>query len=197
MTTVDSEIILAGKRVGLRRKRLSDAPADYAWRRDPVLARYDAASPIKLSYKEFLSTYTEELLHPKAFRRTYAVDDRSGIHIGNVMYYNIDQQRRETELGITIGNPAYWGRGFGSEAVDLLIDHVFTETSLTRVYLHTLDWNVRAQRAFESAGFTDCGRVRRADHVFHVMEVRRERRWDRDYPRRAMSVQRKRAIPRG
>ena len=185
MTTLDADVIVQGKRVQLRRKRLSDAPNDYAWRRDPVLARYDAARPTNLTYEEFLATYTQELLHPQPFRRTLAAEDHNGLHIGNVMYYNIDQQRREAELGITIGNPVYWGRGYGSEAVALLVDHVFTETAITRLYLHTLDWNVRAQRAFESAGFKDCGRARRAEYRFHVMEARREWFWERDYARRA------------
>ncbi len=189
MTTLDASVIATGRRVHLRAKRLSDAPNDYAWRRDPVLARYDAARPTSLTYEEFLATYTEELLHPQPFRRTFAIIDHSDVHIGNVMYYNIDLGRREAELGITIGNPAYWGRGYGSEAVGLLVDYVFTRSSLTRLYLHTLDWNVRAQRAFESAGFKDQGRARRAEHRFHIMEVRREWLWDRDYARRA--------VPRG
>jgi RimJ/RimL family protein N-acetyltransferase len=38
------------------------------------------------------------------------------------------------------------------------------------VYLKTLDWNVRAQRAFEKAGFQACGRSRRGGNVFVVME---------------------------
>ena len=55
-----------------------------------------------------------------------------------------------------------------------------------RVYLHTLDWNVRAQKAFAAVGFRDCGRLRRGDNRFHVMEVRREWLWQRDYQRRSM-----------
>lgn len=190
MTTSESRetksgVIARGRLVCLRHKRLSDAPNDYAWRRDPVLARYDATRPTPLTYEEFLATYTEELLHPQPYRHTFAVENPRAIHIGNVMYYNVDLPRREAELGITIGNPAYWGRGYGSEAVGLLVDHVFTETAFTRVYLHTLDWNVRAKRAFESVGFRRCGSRRRAEHRFHIMEIRREWRWDRDYPRRA------------
>jgi RimJ/RimL family protein N-acetyltransferase len=38
------------------------------------------------------------------------------------------------------------------------------------VYLKTLDWNVRAQRAFERAGFRMCGRLRRGMNTFVVME---------------------------
>ena len=194
MTTHQSEVreqaphereLARGSRVVLRSKRLSDAPQDYAWRRDHDLARYDASPPLCGSYPEFLAAYTEELLHPPTYRRVVAVDDLRGHHIGNEMYYNIDLARREAEVGITIGEPAYWGRGYGSEAVELLIDYVFTNTSLTRLYLHTLDWNLRAQRSFARAGFRDCGRARRSGHFFHVMEVRREWRWREDYAVRA------------
>ncbi|MEE9278161.1 MAG: GNAT family N-acetyltransferase [Dehalococcoidia bacterium] len=186
MTAIDNDVIVEGQRVRLRRKRLSDAPNDYAWRRDADLARYDATRPTSLSYDDFLANYTGELLHPQPFRCTFALEDRLGHHIGNVMYYNIDLRRRETELGITIGNAAYWGCGFGTEAVTLLVDYVFTETSLTRIYLHTLDWNARAQRTFVNVGFRDCGRTQRGEHRFRVMELRREWLWQRDYSRRSL-----------
>ena len=185
MTATRDDLIVTGAKVCLRRKRLSDAARDYAWRRDTDLARYDAARPIRQSYEEFLATYQDELVYPHPFRRTFAVEDAHANHIGNVMYYNIDLGRREAELGITIGNPAYWGEGYGSETVTLLVDYVFTNTPLTRIYLHTLDWNVRAQRAFARCGFRECGRVRRGEHQFRHMEVRREWLWARDYQRRA------------
>ena len=167
-----------GTRVVLRGKRLSDAPQDYAWRSDPNLARYDASPPLRGTQAEYVASYTEELLHPPACRRVIAVDDLQERHIGNVMYYNIDLARREAEVGITIGEPAYWGRGYGSEAVRLLVDYIFATTSLTRLYLHTLDWNLRAQRSFARAGFRDCGRAYRSGYIFHVMEARRE--WRRE-----------------
>ncbi len=187
MTTAQDSTVARGSQVVLRQKRLADAPHDYAWRSDPGLVRYDAASPIRMPYAEFLVTYTAELMRPPVARRVVAIDDLHGRHIGNAMYYNIDFGRREAEVGITIGEPAYWGRGYGAEAVGLLVDHIFTETSLTRLYLHTLDWNLRAQRSFARAGFRDCGRARRDGHRFHVMEVRREWRWQRDYARRAVT----------
>ncbi len=187
MTTAQDSTVARGSQVVLRQKRLADAPHDYAWRSDLGLVRYDAASPIRMPYAEFLVTYTAELMRPPVARRVVAIDDLHGRHIGNAMYYNIDFGRREAEVGITIGEPAYWGRGYGAEAVGLLVDHIFTETSLTRLYLHTLDWNLRAQRSFARAGFRDCGRARRGGHRFHVMEVRREWRWQRDYARRAVT----------
>lgn len=171
------EWVAVGAKVRLRDKRLDDARSDYGWRRDETLARYDAARPLTQPYEDFFKHFREELHDPHPFRCTFAVEVHSGsdsdhgVHIGNVMYYNIDLSRREAELGVTIGDPAYWGHGYGTEAVALLVDHVFSTTSLTRIYLHTLDWNVRAQRSFISAGFRDCGRSRRGEYRFHRMEI--------------------------
>lgn len=185
MTTVQDDVIAEGALVRLRRKRDSDARSDYRWRKDAVLARYDAATPTTLTYKEFAAQHRQECEHPQPFRRSFAVEAADGSHIGNVMYYNIDAARREAELGITIGETAHWGQGCGSEAVTLLVDHVFTNTSLTRIYLHTLDWNTRAHGAFERAGFRECGVARRGEHRFVRMEIRREWLWERDYQGRA------------
>ena len=165
------DVIASGVHVRLRRKRVGDAQADYRWRRDDDLARYDAARPITQPYADFLRNFREELVNPHPFRRTFAVETPEGHHIGNVMYYNIDLARREAELGVTIGDANYWGHGFGTEAVRLLVEHVFNATTLRRIYLHTLDWNVRAQRAFHNAGFRDAGRSRRGRHRFHRMEI--------------------------
>ena len=176
--TPDDDVIASGDKVRLRLKRLADARADYSWRRDETLARYDAARALKQPYEGFLANFRDELLHPHNFRRTFGVESLAGEHIGNVMYYNIDHSRGEAELGVTIGHTAYWGRGYGTQAVRLLVRYIFDTTPLNRIYLHTLDWNVRAQRAFASAGFRDCGPRRRGPHRFHRMEIRRPTQQD-------------------
>ncbi len=106
--------------------------------------------------------------------RNLAIEDESGRRIGNVMYYNVDRWRKEAEIGISIGQREYWGRGYGSDAVRTLVRYLFRATDLRRLYLHTLDWNVRAQRAFYKAGFRPCGTAYRNGHTFVVMEVRRD-----------------------
>ena len=90
------------------------------------------------------------------------------------MYYDIDNRRRETELGIMIGDRAYWSKGYGTDAVDTLLKYIFTETHMKRVYLHTLDWNERAQKSFGSPGFRQVKRVRKRGLDFIQMEVLRE-----------------------
>jgi RimJ/RimL family protein N-acetyltransferase len=173
MSVVGGEVV-RGAKVVLREKRLSDAEADYTWRSDAELARFDAARPFSGSFDDYRALYEDELTYPNPFRRTLAIEDHAGRHIGNVMYYNIDHARGEAELGITIGAREYWGQGYGSDAVGTLLRHLLTGTALRRVYLKTLDWNERARRCFEKAGFVAYGTTRRLGHDFILMEVRRE-----------------------
>jgi RimJ/RimL family protein N-acetyltransferase len=168
-TTVEGEVA-RGSLVVLREKRISDARDDYGWRTDVELASFDAARPFAASFDDYLALYRDELTYPSPYRRTLAVEDYDGRHIGNVMYYNIDAVRREAEIGITIGERALWGQGYGTDTVRTLVRHILRTTGFRRVYLKTLDWNARAQRAFEKAGFRVSGRSRRAGNVFVVME---------------------------
>jgi RimJ/RimL family protein N-acetyltransferase len=173
MTTVDDEVA-CGRLIRLRRKRLGDAETDFDWRRDPELARFDAATPLRATFQDFLITYMDDIRYPSPFRRVFAIEAMDGSHIGNVMYYNIDERRGDAELGITIGDKRYWGHGYGTDAVQTFLRYVFTETGLKRIYLNTLDWNLRAQRSFRRAGFVPTGTSRRGFHSFITMEFRRE-----------------------
>mgnify|MGYP001156659653 CR=1 FL=1 len=168
------DVVAHGAQVRLRRKRHGDAEADYRWRRDAELARFDAATPLRVSFADFLVTYQEDLRYPSPFRRVYAIETHEGEHIGNVMYYNIDERRGDAELGITIGERRYWGAGYGRDAVRTFVRYVFEFTALDRIYLNTLDWNVRAQHSFRAAGFAPIGLNRRGLHTFVSMEIRRE-----------------------
>jgi ribosomal-protein-alanine N-acetyltransferase len=174
MTLVVKGEVVRGAKVVLREKRPSDAADDHAWRSDPELARFDAARPFSASLDDFRALYEEELAYPSPSRRTLAIEDHAARHIGNVMYYNIDYAHGEAELGITIGVREYWGQGYGTDAVRALVRHLFTKTALRRVYLKTLDWNERARRCFEKAGFVVYGATRRGGHDFTLMELRRE-----------------------
>jgi RimJ/RimL family protein N-acetyltransferase len=103
-----------------------------------------------------------------------AIEDETGQHIGNIMYYNIDMLRGDVELGITIGERWCWGQGYGSEATRLLVEHLLGRMGFHRVHLKTLAWNRRARRCFETAGFVEYGRIHRNGDAFVLMECRRE-----------------------
>ena len=167
-----------GERVLLREKSPADIANDYRWRTDAELAKLDAGSPIRMSYGAFERNSIDELNHPAPRSKRLSVDTIDGAHIGNVMFYDIDMRTRQAELGIMIGDKDYWSRGYGTETVDLLLDHMFGEYDFDRVYLHTLSWNRRARRSFSKSGFRDVKAVRKGGYDFILMEIWRDD-WER------------------
>ena len=164
-------VLILGPRIVLREKKIEDAKDDYGWRIDSELAELDATRPLNMSYEDFARYSKEELSLPGIRSKRLAVDTVEGRHIGNCMFYDIDLRSGEAELGIMIGDKAYWSQGFGTETVDLLLDHMFTAYPFKRVYLHTLTWNKRAQKSFRKSGFRDLREVRRSGLDFLNMEV--------------------------
>ncbi len=74
-------------------------------------------------------------------------------------------------VGIGLGDRAYWNNGYGTEAMQLILHYGFTELNLHRVSLNVFDYNPRAIRSYEKAGFILEGRLR--EEV-----VRQGKRWD-------------------
>lgn len=65
-------------------------------------------------------------------------------------------------FGIGIGDDAYWGKGYGTDAVRLAVQYAFEELNMHRVTLNVFDYNVRAVRSYEKVGFVLEGRQREA-----------------------------------
>ncbi len=165
--------MIRGEKVVLRRKRLEDAWDDYAWKRDPEMARLDATIPLDLPFAVYLANYSEELRYAEATDHRYAIETLDGRHIGNCGCYNLDRFRQQAELGILIGDREYWEKGYGADAVSALVGHVFKERHVKKIYLHTLEDNARAQRCFEKCGFAPRGRVVRGAYKFIIMEIKK------------------------
>ena len=165
---------LYGGRIILRDKRSDDAENDYRWRSDPELARLDAAIPLTMSFERYLKLFEDQMKYPTPGSHHYSIDTLDGRFIGNCMYYDMDTVNLEAELGIVIGDRDYWSDGYGYDAVTTLLDHMFNARNLKRVYLHTLEWNGRAQKSFSKCGFNAVRPVRRMAHDFILMDVLRD-----------------------
>ena len=169
--------MIKGKLVTLREKRLEDAYQDYQWRIDEELATLDATTPLRMSYNNYLRLIEDELKRPVPWSQRFAVDTHDGKLIGNCMYYDIDAEKSQCELGIMIGDRNYWSKGYGTDVVKTAVTHIFQTTELERVYLHTLTSNYRAQKSFTKAGFTPICEKQRDGYEFVFMEIRRTK-WE-------------------
>jgi len=164
---------LIGELTVIRSKVMDDAETDYSWRIDPELASLDASRPVTLTFTEYLRYHRDDVRYPSPWSVRMAIDTLDGKHIGNCMYYDIDTEKSQCELGIMIGDRDYWSKGYGTDVVKTAITHIFQTTELNRVYLHTLINNYRAQKSFTKAGFSPICEKKRDGHEFVLMEIRR------------------------
>ncbi len=100
--------------------------------------------------------------------------------IGNCGLQNIDLKNRTAVFGIFIGDPNYQNQGYGTDATRTLLRYAFEQLGLNRVELEVYDFNPRAIRTYEKAGFRRDGVRRQAlyrDGGFHdiyLMSILRE-----------------------
>ena len=82
--------------------------------------------------------------------------------IGNCSIFKINHRNRKAEVGIFIGNKECWNKGYGSEALSLLVDFGFNILNLNNIMLEVFGFNRRAIKAYEKVGFKIIGHRREA-----------------------------------
>jgi RimJ/RimL family protein N-acetyltransferase len=129
---------------------------DYGTRRtdDPAEAR-----PVTLD--ELLNDYDEWARSAAARRIRFTVYEVATWRpIGTTILRDLNRHSRTAVLGVTIGEPACRGKGYGTEATRLTLDQAFTVMGLHTVLLDALATNPAGLRAYEKAGFREIGRWR-------------------------------------
>lgn len=77
----------------------------------------------------------------------------------------------EAFVGIGVGDREFWGKGYGTDAMQVILRYAFQELNLRRVSLNTFEYNPRAIRSYEKVGFIHEGAARGFLH-------REGQRWD-------------------
>jgi RimJ/RimL family protein N-acetyltransferase len=91
----------------------------------------------------------------------FGVQTKAGLPIG---YFGawLTSPHRMAHLGTHIGEPAYWSRGYGTDALTLVIDYLFDWFDLHKLVILTSSMNERVQRQMQKVGFVFEARQRRA-----------------------------------
>lgn len=151
--------VLVGRLVVLRRHVPDNLQAFRRWYADPEIAR--------------LARYQEAPMRPEEIERFFAarvmgadalamaiherVTDRL---VGTCALSQLDGDNGSALFHITIGEKDVWGRGYGTEATRLMLDHAIGTLGLHRVALFVFEFNERAIRAYQRCGFVLEGRSR-------------------------------------
>jgi RimJ/RimL family protein N-acetyltransferase len=141
------------------------AEAFSRWNRDSEYVRLLDNDPPRLQSVKSTKTWLEKEMAegkiPYFFTIRTLSDDRL---IGFIGLFGIEWNNGSAWVGIGLGEREYWGKGYGTDAMRLAMRYAFDELNLHRVSLGVFEYNPRAVRAYEKAGFKLEGRGRQMLH---------------------------------
>jgi RimJ/RimL family protein N-acetyltransferase len=154
-----------GARVRLRPVERADLPRFVAWLQDDdVITNLDIVIPFNTVREE---KFFDDVMAGPPETQPFSLEVRKGrgwLHVGGCGLQHADWRNRSIELGIFIGVKEAWGRGYGTEATQLLVDHAFGTLNMHRVWLRNYEDNRRARHVYEELGFVLEGRQRDGDY---------------------------------
>jgi len=152
---------LEGETVELRRHDRANYALYAEWYGDPEIWHLTSWAPSPLERSAVEKLFEDRELSP--------VDDSFAIHVrdddepvGVISLMNISDTNESAELSIIVGHPDDRHRGYGTEAIGLLLGYAFEELKLNRVGLSAFDFNGEAIAAYEKLGFVVEGSHRQA-----------------------------------
>lgn len=157
--------ILAGDRVRLRGVRDDDLPTLARWAMDPgrmTTLASRVAPPSEAAARERTAKWAANEGDDLGFA-IEALGDPP-VLVGNIRLWGVRPKDRCATLGIALGRQ-YTGRGYGTDAVRVIVGYGFRELGLHRIQLGVAPFNPAGIRAYEKAGFVEEGRLR--ESVLH------------------------------
>lgn len=162
---------IIGPKVSLRPLEPGDLARSIKWLNDTEIM-------ILLGRRHHLSMAEEEKWYEDYLKsgksRIFAIVEENGAHIGNIGLHNIDNENRSASLGIVIGEKEKWGKGYGSDALVIILRYAFRELGLHKVSLRVFQNNERATKSYERCGFKKEGVMREQvfkDGKFHDLYI--------------------------
>ena len=157
--------ILVGERVRLRGVRDDDLPTLAKWEMDPgrmTTLTNKVAPPSEAAARERIAKWSANEKDDLGFAIETLGDPP--VLVGNIGLYGAHPKDRCATIGIALGRE-HIGRGYGTDAMRVIVDYGFRELGLHRIQLGVASFNPAGIRAYEKAGFVEEGRYR--ESVLH------------------------------
>ncbi len=157
---------LTGSKIVLREYALTDSVDIHKWRNDPdttvwmgpMFRHPIAVEEQRMRLGRIINNPAEDAVY-------FAIADKStSRYLGGIDLTSIDWIDKRAVLSILIADEANRGKGYGSEAIQLLLRHAFGEMKLHRIELNVSARNERALACYQKNGFQMEGRKR--DHTY-------------------------------
>ncbi|MEK4851443.1 GNAT family N-acetyltransferase [Paenibacillus sp. FSL H7-0756] len=160
-------------RLHFRLLNQSDIDAVYRQFSDPDMCRYFSEPPC--DYNEAMEII-EHYAQPegKDHHRYGMFDRETHALIGTCGYHYWDAERKQVEIGYDIWKD-YWGQGYMSEALPVLLDTCFIQLDVDSIYILTHPQNAASMATVRKFGFEECEPCREVDEEPQVcMKLMRE-----------------------
>jgi len=155
--------MLNGDKVILRPMVKSDIERQHKYNQDVDLYLLNAGLPHVSPLERAQEMY--ELCTKKDRNAQYFAIEADGKYIGNCSLKLSNAFPGVYRLGILIGDQDYWGKGYGTETVRVLLGYGFHYLGARRIGLSTNAKNPRAISCFRTCGFVEEGRARKVQWI--------------------------------
>ncbi|HEY2041238.1 MAG TPA: GNAT family protein [Jatrophihabitans sp.] len=155
--------MIIGDRVTLRALTPDDYPRMTDFKNDTEFVLLADGSPPRPRTLAMVTDFFDGLIKKKD-NFGFAIE-ADGKLIGDCGLFHVNRLNSTAEVGIGIGDHNYWGKGYGREALALIVDYGFQIHNLRRIWLETLASNERAIRSYTAVGFVEEGRQREHNWV--------------------------------
>ncbi|MFU1797442.1 GNAT family N-acetyltransferase [Paenibacillus azoreducens] len=153
-------MLFESSRVRLRKMTEEDTELYHKWRND-VDVMHSTNPSLDVYSMEATKEFVDHVILGAPAAKSYIMVEKGNeIPIGIVSLIGIDYKNRNAECIIDIGEKEYWGKGYGSEGLKLLLDYAFYEMNLHRVSLSVFSFNDRAIHLYTKIGFQQEGSSR-------------------------------------
>jgi ribosomal-protein-alanine N-acetyltransferase len=165
----NSSLEFNGKKVTIRKLKLSDAGELYKNVNDKEIARWTLTIPYPYPEEEavkFIRKTHYQIKTNKGYVFGIVLKDTGKI-IGAIGLIKINWTHKNAEAGYWIGR-SYWNRGLMTEAIELLLKFSFEQLQLHRVNAYVFTENITSKRVLEKNGFQREGEVREAIYKYET-----------------------------
>ena len=160
MATEQPVVNIMGKQVAIGPIRDDHFAALAGWGNDYATSRNLGVAPGPIRPEMTQHTFTTGMLADPSAVIFALYEVATWRFIGYTGLLRVDHINRSAEFMIVIGEPDYRGKGYGTEAATLVLDHAFLAIGLASVMLRVSAYNPGGVRAYEKAGFKRAGVLR-------------------------------------
>ena len=156
---------IVGEKIALGPLRKDLVPLYARWFNDFTTLRMLGPMPRPLTLEQEEQWYERANTRGEAVVQFTIYEKATGRPIGTTGLHDIDHRNRTALFGITIGEADARGKGYGTEAAQLMLDFAFTAQGLHNVMLLVHEYNPAGIRAYTKAGFKEFGRRRESQFM--------------------------------